>query len=107
MTRAQDLANLAPGSANSEGHRSVPNSPHGSSASRPGWAAFGGEEVPKRPFSAHVPRSSVSQPMPVLLGSVHRKGGPCGSAAPSGRSSNPFANDQNADVPKSGNPFDK
>ncbi|CAL1143620.1 unnamed protein product [Cladocopium goreaui] len=100
----------ASGSATSEGHRSVPNSPHGSSASRPGWAAFGGEEVPKRPFSAHVPRSSVSQPMPVLLGSVHRKGGPLNSAASGaapGRSSNPFANDRNVDVPKCGNPFDK
>eukprot|EP00434_Breviolum_minutum_P029403 symbB.v1.2.026003.t1/scaffold2564.1/size76319/2 len=91
-----------------EGHRSVPNSPHGSSSSasaRPGWAAFGGEELPKRPFSAHVPRSCVSQPMPVLLGSVPRRSVPCtAQRVPGG---NPFANERNADLPRCGNPFDK
>ena len=91
-----------------EGHRSVPNSPHGSSSSasaRPGWAAFGGEELPKRPFSAHVPRSCVSQPMPVLLGSVPRRSVPC--TAQRGPGGNPFANERNADLPRCGNPFDK
>ena len=70
----------------SEAPRSVPSSPHGSSCStRPGWAAFGGEE---RPASAQVRGHAP----PVLLG------------AKRGMRGNPFAN---AREERSGNPFEK